>query len=204
LSNNMMAFLAILWPLKGVVLMIKKNVLVLTGSPRKNGNSDRMAEAFIRGAVTAGHDVIKFETAAKKIGGCKGCKKCWSKDRPCVNRDDFDLLSPLLEGADVLVFCTPLYWFTFSAPLKAAIERIYAYLRDNRQRSLKIKESFLFVCGADSQLKIFDGIIATYKEIVSFLKWTDRGILAIPKVSEVGDIEHTDALIKAEELGKTV
>ncbi len=184
--------------------MEKRNVLVLTGSPRKNGNSDRMAEAFIRGAVSAGHEVIKFETAAKKIGGCKGCKECWSKDQPCVHRDDFDQLAPLLEGADVLVFCTPLYWFTFSAPIKAAIERIYAYLRKNRKRSLKITESYLFVCGADSQLKIFDGIIATYKEIVSFLKWTDRGILAVPKVSDVGDIEHTDALIKAEELGKMV
>ena len=184
--------------------MIKKNVLVLTGSPRKNGNSDRMAEAFIRGAVSAGHDVIKFETVAKKIGGCKGCEKCWSKDQPCVHRDDFDQLAPLLEGADVLVLCTPLYWFTFSAPIKAAIERLYAYLRDNRKRSLKIKESYLLVCGADPQQKIFDGIIATYREIVSFLEWTDRGILAVPKVSDVGDIEHTDALIKAEDLGKIV
>ncbi len=184
--------------------MIRKNVLVLTGSPRKNGNSDRMAEAFIKGAVSVGHEAIKFETAAKKIGGCKGCQKCWSNDQPCVHRDDFDQLAPLLEGADVLVFCTPLYWFTFSAPLKAAIERIYAYLRDNRHRSLKIKESYLFVCGADPQLKIFDGISATYREIVSYLKWTDRGILAVPKVSEVGDIEHTDALFQAEELGKKV
>jgi len=184
--------------------VIKKNVLVLTGSPRKNGNSDRMAEAFIRGALSAGHEVIKFETAAKKIGGCKGCKKCWSKDQPCVHRDDFDQLAPLLEGADVLVLCTPLYWFTFSAPIKAAIERLYAYLRDNSKRSLKIKESYLLVCGADPQQKIFDGIIATYREIVSFLEWTDRGILAVPKVSDVGDIEHTDALIKAEDLGKIV
>lgn len=187
-----------------VTEMAQKTVLVLTGSPRKNGNSDRMAEAFIRGAVSAGHEVIKFETARKKIGGCRGCNKCWSKDRPCVNRDDFDQLSPLLEGADVIAFCTPLYWFTFSAPIKAAIERIYAYLRNNRKRSLKIKESYLFVCGADPQLKIFDGIIATYREIVSFVKWTDRGILAVPKVSDVGDINHTDALIEAEALGKAV
>jgi multimeric flavodoxin WrbA len=182
----------------------KKNVLVLTGSPRKKGNSDRLAEAFIKGAVSAGHDVIKFEAAAKKIGGCKGCKKCWSKDKPCIYRDDFDQLAPLLEGADVIVFCTPLYWFTFSAPIKAAIDRIYAYLSDNRRRSLKIKESFLFVCGADPDMHIFEGIIATYREIVSYMKWTERGVLAVPKVQDKGDIEGTDALLKAEEMGKAV
>ncbi|MHB8124577.1 MAG: flavodoxin family protein [Desulfitobacteriaceae bacterium] len=184
--------------------MGKKNILVLTGSPRSNGNSDMMADAFIKGALSAGHEVTKFETARKKISGCKACNTCWSKGKPCSFQDDFDELAPLLEAADVIVFSTPLYWFGFPAQIKVAIDKMYAYTGKDCKRSLKIKESLLLVCGADEGMKIFDGIIATYREIANYMKWEDKGVLVEPKVNEKGDIEDTDALAKAEEYGKSL
>lgn len=182
--------------------MKKKNILVLTGSPRRNGNSDRMAEAFIKGALSVGHEVVKFDSAAKDIAGCKACKKCWAKGKPCFYRDDFDELTTILEEADVIVYSTPLYWFSFPAQIKAAIDRMYAYAGENCRSPLKIKESYLLVCGADEDIKIFDGIIATYNEIVQYMQWTDKGVLAVPNVQEKGDIDRTNALLKAEEFGK--
>ncbi len=179
-----------------------KNVLVLAGSPRKNGNSDRMADAFIRGAHTAGNEAVKFYTADKTIGGCKACKKCWSKGEPCIYRDDFDLLTPLLEKADVLVLATPLYWFTFSAQILAPLNRIYSYLSANCQRPLKIKQSYLFVCGADEEMHVFDGTIATYKSITAYMEWEDMSILAVPGVQDAGAIKNTDALQRAEAIGR--
>jgi len=184
--------------------MEKKNILVLTGSPRRNGNSERMADAFIKGAQAAGHEVTKFESARKEIGGCKACSTCWSKGRPCSFPDDFAELAPLLEAADVLVLATPLYWYSFPAQIKAAIDKIYPYLADSCQRPLKIKESLLLVCGADGDMKMFDGIIATYREIAGFMNWADKGVLAVPNIIEKGDIETTDALGRAEELGKSL
>ncbi|OPL11455.1 MAG: flavodoxin [Firmicutes bacterium ML8_F2] len=183
---------------------MQKSILVLTGSPRKNGNSERMADAFIKGALAVGHEVMKFNAGLKNIGGCRACKKCWSKDEPCIYRDDFDELVPLLEKADVIVFSTPLYWFTFSAQIMAPINRMYAYLEDNCKRPLKLKESLLFVCGADADVKIFDGTIATYRSIADYMNWEDRGILAVPKVQDKGDIDRTDALQKAEEFGRSL
>jgi multimeric flavodoxin WrbA len=182
----------------------KKNILVLTGSPRKSGNSDRMADAFIKGALSVGHEVTKFETARMTIGGCKACKTCWSNGNPCSFQDDFYDLAPLLESADVIVFSTPLYWFSFSAQIKAAIDKMYSYVGKNCKRPLKIKESILLVCGADEGMKIFDGIISTYREIAHYMEWEDRGVLAVPKVKEKGDIEATDALMRAEEYGKSL
>jgi multimeric flavodoxin WrbA len=182
----------------------KKNILVLTGSPRKNGNSDRMADAFIKGAQSVGHEVTKFETAWKEIGSCSACKTCWSKEKPCSFQDDFDELAPLLQAADVIVFSTPLYWFSFTAQIKAAIDKMYAYIGKNCKHPLKIKESLLMVCGADEGMKVFDGIIATYREIAHYMKWEDKGVLAVPEVKEKGDIEATDALEKAEEYGKSL
>jgi multimeric flavodoxin WrbA len=86
-----------------------------------------MAEAFMKGALSKGHQVTKFRAAAKAISGCKACNTCWSKDRACSFRDGFTELEPLLEKADVTVFASPLYWFGMSSQIKAAIDRMYAY-----------------------------------------------------------------------------
>jgi multimeric flavodoxin WrbA len=188
----------------GGIRLEKKNILVLTGSPRKNGNSDRMADAFIKGALSVGHEVTKFETAWKEIKGCKACKTCWSKGKPCTFQDDFDELAPLLEEADVIVFSTPLYWFSFPTQIKAAIDKMYSYVGKNCKRPLKIKESVLLVCGADEGMDVFEGIIASYKQIAHYMKWEDKGVLAVPKVNEKGVIEETDALMKAEEKGRSL
>lgn len=181
-----------------------KNILVLTGSPRRGGNSDTLADAFIKGALDKGHTVNKFETAFKHIQGCTSCNSCWSSQTACVFRDGFTELEALLEEADLIVFATPLYWFSMSAQLKAAIDRFYAYMRDKCRKPLKIKESLLLTCGGDKDMAIFDGIIATYKGIADYMKWNDRGILALPNVYEIGDIEKTDGPNKAEILGRSI
>lgn len=163
-----------------------------------------MADSFIKGAQLVGHEVTKFETARKEIGSCKACETCWSKGKPCSFQDDFDELAPLLEAADVIVFSTPLYWFNFSTQIKAAIDKMYAYVGKSCKRPLKIRESLLLVCGADEDMNVFDGITATYRAIAHYMKWEDKGVLAVPKINEKGAIEATDALMKAEELGKSL
>ncbi len=184
--------------------MEKKHILVLCGSPRKESNSTRMAESFGKGAQTKGHQVTYFDTSAKAIKGCTACDSCWSEDNPCVYRDDFDQLYPLMEKADVMVYATPLYWFTFPAPLKAAVDKMYAYAGDRPDRPLGIRECFLLVCAGDQDPDIFDGIIATFREIAHYMKWVDRGVLAVPGVHGTGDIEKTDAEQQAYEYGKNI
>lgn len=184
--------------------MEKKNILVLTGSPRRNGNSDRLADAFTAGALSIGHEVTRFDAARKKIGGCIACKTCWNKDKPCSFQDDFDELAPLLEAADMIVFSTPIYWFSFPAQIKAVIDKMNAYLGKSCRRPLRIKESLLLVCGADEGMEIFEGIIVTYRQIAKYMNWEDKGVLAVPGVSEKGDIGATDVLAKAEEYGKSI
>ncbi|SCM79143.1 NADPH-dependent FMN reductase [uncultured Sporomusa sp.] len=181
-----------------------KNVLVITGSPRKNGNSELMANAFIKGALEKGHQVTAFDAATKTISGCRACDTCWSTGRACSFYDGFTELEPLLEQADAIVFVSPLYWFSLSAQIKAAIDKMYAYTMECCKTPLKIKESMLLTCGADEGMEVFSGIIGTYKEIANYLKWQDSGIIAIPNVKDKGDILNTDALQRAEQLGKTL
>lgn len=181
---------------------MKKNVLVLNGSPRVGGNSDLLADAFIKGATKSGHEVVKCEVGRKNIKGCIACNTCYSKGTPCSFHDDFNNIAPLIEKADVIVFATPLYWYSFSSQLKAAIDKMYSFIIG--EKKLNIKESMLLVCGEENNESAFDGIITTYKLICSYQKWTDRGQLVVPGVLDKGDILSTDYLVRAEEMGRNI
>jgi Multimeric flavodoxin WrbA len=181
---------------------MKKNILVLTGSPRIGGNSDLLADAFIKGATKAGHEVVKCEAGKKNIMGCKACDTCYSKGKPCSFDDDFNSIAPLMEKADGIVFITPLYWFTFSAQMKAVIDKMYSFIIGTKE--LKIKESMLLVCGETDNESEFDAIIRTYKLIAHYQKWIDRGYLVVPGVLNKGDILSTNYLPLAEEMGHTI
>lgn len=179
-----------------------KNILILTGSPRIGGNSDLLADAFIAGAQQSGHTTVKFATAEKNIKGCKACKTCFSKGIACSFPDDFNELAPLLEQADVLVFATALYWFSFPTQMKAAIDKLYSFLIG--ERTLKIKECVLLVCGVAEDEDAYDGIVKSYELIADYQQWTDRGKIIVPGVNEKGDILKTDGLKRAEKLGNNM
>lgn len=179
---------------------MNKNILVLTGSPRKNGNSNILAAAFVEGASAKGHAVTVFDTS-KNIGGCKACDTCWSKGQACSFTDVFTELEPLLEQADAIVLATPLYWFGFSAQIKTALDRLYAYISPNTLRPLKIKECALLACAGDTDSSVFDGLTHTYEIMLKYMNWSNSGMLTVPGVMEKGDILKTDAQDKARQLG---
>lgn len=177
-----------------------KNILVLTGSPRKGANSDKLADAFIAGAEMAGHRAVRYSTADKQIKGCVDCQTCFKKGTACSFSDDFQDLAPLLEQADMLVIATPMYWFSFPAKLKAAIDKLYSYLIS--QTPLKIKESALLVTAGVTDEKQMEGIVKSYQLIAEFMKWKDRGVVLVGGLHDKNEILKTDGLARAEVLGK--
>ena len=178
-----------------------KNILVLTGSPRKGGNTDQLADAFIAGAQRAGHTVTKYATADKNIKGCIDCKSCFANAGVCVIPDDFPALAPLMEQADMVVFATPLYWFSFPAQLKAAIDRFYSLFLGNR--ALKEKECALIAGCGDSEAA-FAGMVKSYQLIAEFLNWRDRGMVLVPELHDKDAVLKTAGLQKAETLGQNI
>lgn len=181
---------------------MKKTILVITGSPRKGGNSDLLAEALISGAKEAGHEILRFDAGRKNIGGCKACNACFSKGVACVFEDDFLELAPMFEQADVLVLSSPLYFYSFTAQIKAAIDKMYSLYVG--ERPLKIKDSILLACGETDDVTDFDGIIKSYELIVKFLEWNNRCSMIVPNVNEKGEIKNTNALEEAVLLGKSL
>ncbi|BBB93510.1 flavodoxin family protein [Methylomusa anaerophila] len=181
---------------------MSKNILVLTGSPRKGGNTDKLADAFIAGARQAGHTTVIYTTADKSIKGCIDCQTCFKKGTPCSISDDFNEFAPLLEQADMVVFATPMYWFSFPVQLKAVIDKFYSYIIS--KRPLKIKECSLLVSGGTHDETVFEGIVKSYKLIAQYLNWKDSGIIIVPGLHDKDDILKTDGLKRAETLGKNI
>lgn len=182
-----------------------KNILVLTGSPRKGGNSDLMADTFIKIVRENQHQVTKFQTAFKNIAPCKACDKCWSQNSACVFHDDFDELQPLIENADVLVFVAPLYWFSMPAQIKSAIDRLYSYTVENAEKSLSIRESILLSCAGLPEKNVFDGIVGSYQRMMEYLNIYRYSILTINTVSDKGDIlTCTDEMKKLSEIANAL
>jgi len=185
-------------------MIMGKNILVLTGSARRGGNSDLMANAFIKGAEAAGNKVTKYETAFKDLKGCIYCDTCYSlgDDKACTHDDVFNELAPYYQTADVIVFATPLFWYTFPAQIKAAIDKLYSLMVGNKPSN--IKESMLLVCGTGKDTFKYDGIIKSYELIVSDRKWIDCGHYVVPDVTYVGDVAGTGHLVNIEELGRKI
>ena len=178
---------------------MSKKILLLTGSPRRGGNSDLLADAFRKGAQNAGHTVVKYEAGLKRITGCKACNRCYSSGEACVLGDDFNTLAPLMQQSELLVLATPLYWFNFPAQLKAALDKMYALLVGGRESA--IRASILLACAETETEADFAGLVKTYELIAGYQHWANAGQLLVPGVLEKGDILKTDALNQAEALG---
>ena len=105
---------------------MSKKIVVITGSPRKNGNSFAMTDTFIKAAEAKGYVVTRFDAALKNVGGCHACETCYKTGKACSFDDDFNTIAPYIVEADVVVFTTPVYWYSFPAQIKGVIDKLYA------------------------------------------------------------------------------
>ena len=175
-------------------------LVVLTGSPRKNGNTNHLAEQFIQGAKEAGHEVFRFDAATSQVHPCLGCNHC-GMDGPCVYNDDFTkLLRPEIIKADMVVFCSPMYYFGFSAQLKAVIDRFYAI---NGTLHTYKKCAFLMAY-ANTSPKDAEAMNAHYMTIADYMGWENVGSVVAPGIWTAGSIKGTKYCREAYQLGKSL
>ena len=177
----------------------KMKILVITGSPRKNGNSATLADHFIKGAKEAGHEVVRFDAAFKKVHPCVACNSC-GMNGPCVFKDDFEFVREHIIGADCVVFATPMYYFGISAQLKTVIDRFYAI-----NGSIHVpKKAVLLMTYANTAASEAVPIKSHYEVLLKYLGWTDAGQVIAPGVWPVGAIRHTRFPEQAYRLGKSI
>ena len=171
-------------------------IAILTGSARKNGNSEKLAAAFKAGAEAAGKTVTLFQTAHLKIGGCTGCEFCLKNAGECSLKDDMAAVLQALHQADAIVWASPVYYFSVTAQLKAAIDRSYPLVNDAGTK----KTAMLLTC-ADESTDTAAGAIEMYNRIIQYYNWVDAGIIIATGVEHVSDIDGHATIKQAYGLG---
>ena len=172
-------------------------ITVLIGSPRKGGNTELLADAFIEGARAAGAVVTKYPLRGKKIAPCVNCDYCQTHDQ-CAIADDMAEVYDLLARTDAVVFASPIYFYTLSAQLKALIDRLYNPIR----ATFPIRATALLSVCADDTPRAFDPLRATFAAMEEYLNWQRVGEVMVDRVEKVGDILGNDGLTKARALGE--
>lgn len=170
-------------------------IVVITGSPRKNGNSFAMTDAFIHEAEQRGHSVRRFDAAFLKIGGCHACMTCYKTGKACSFDDDFNDIAPAILEADAVVFTMPVYWYSIPAQIKGAIDRLFSLVVGGKE--VAGKKWGLIACCEEDDTTVLDGVRIPMERTAALLQWEKVGEVLIPGVLNVGDIDHTDGCKQA-------
>ena len=179
---------------------MSKNIVIISGSPRKNGNTDRLVSAFIEGAESEGKAVSLFRVADMKISGCLGCNHCFEEKGVCVQKDDMAQILDALKKSDAIVLASPVYYWAVSAQLKLAIDRTYALISDKPP----VKSAALLMTCGDGKTETADSALAMYNRICSFSKWEDAGVVIATGLHAPGEIEGRAELEQARTLGREI
>ena len=151
---------------------MNKKIIVLNGAARKNGNTAKLADAFTEGAKSAGNQVTTFYLDGMEIHSCKGCLHAerYSKS-PCSQKDDMEQIYAEFEEANVVVFASPLYFWTITGTLKIAADRLYAELECLGYGSF-VKKSVLLMTADGGN---YSQAVTWYRTYEKNLGWKNLG-----------------------------
>jgi len=170
-------------------------IALITGSPRKHGNSFAMAQAFVEEAERCGHTVQRFDAAFMKIGGCHACETCYKTGKACSFDDDFNLIAPVVLQSDAVVFVMPTYWYSIPAQIKGVIDRLYSLVVGGK--AIAGKKCGLIACCEENDMSVMDGVRIPIERSAALLKWEMAGEVLVPGVLNEGDIDNTDGCKQA-------
>lgn len=179
---------------------MKKNVLIISASPRKHGNSDLLCDQFLAGAQEAGHQAEKIFLRDRKINYCLACDACKKNGGICAQKDDMAGILDKIIAADVLVLATPVYFYTMNAQMKTLIDRTVA-----KYPSLGTKDVYIIIAAADSSKEAMERTIEGFRGFFAcFSDMTEKGIIYGTGAWQAGDIKGSSAMDEAYAMGKNV
>ncbi len=180
---------------------MSKRILVLSTSPRIGGNSETLADVFIKGAEEAGHETKKICLYDKKIEFCKGCLGCQTTGK-CILRDDAERIIAQMKAMDVLVFATPIYFYEMSGQMKTLLDRTNPLF----PAEYEFRDIYLPATSADEEESSMEAAVKGLEGWIScFEKSRLAGVVRGTGADKKGAIEECgEALSAAYEMGRNV
>ena len=177
-----------------------KNILILVGSMRQNGNTHMLAQRFAEGAQNHNHVEI-VSVADYSVNPCIGCNSCYSREgNMCFQNDDMINIYEKLRISDIVIIASPVYFYGISAELKCIIDRLHTPMRN----TFNIQKLGLFLVGASELPNLFDPIIMQYQMVLDYFGLKSIGSVLVHGVKDIGDIKNNPALKEAYALGLSI
>ena len=177
-----------------------KNVIIISSTPRVGGNSEVLANEFARGSREAGHNVEIINLRELNLKYCVGCYYCHSHDK-CVHNDEMNNIGEKLLKADVIVFATPVYFYSMSGQLKVFIDRLVPYYT-------KITaDIYLIASQWDTSKELMENTFNAIRgcTVHCFENCQEKGSIYGVGLSDLGDAKNdNECMQKAFEMGKNV
>lgn len=178
---------------------MKKNVLILSSSPRRNGNSDLLCDRFLEGAKSSGHTVEKIFIKDKNINYCTGCSSC-SMGKSCPQKDDMPEILEKMINADVIVMATPVYFYTMCGQMKTFIDRTCA-----RYQEISNKDFYFILSAAVGDKAALERTVDAFRGFTDCLENPrEKGIIYGVGAWKVGEIKETHAMDEAYKMGQEI
>lgn len=179
---------------------MNKKVLIISTSPRKNGNSETLADAFLKGVTDGGNTAEKISLYDKTIGFCKGCLACQKTGR-CVIHDDADMIAQKMLTADVLVFATPIYYYSVSGQMKTMLDRANPLYGTDYH----FTDVYLLATAAEDETETVYGTKTAVQGWVDcFERAMLKDVIFAGGVNGIGEIDGHKAMTAAYEAGKNI
>lgn len=176
-----------------------KRILIIAGSPRRNGNSDLLAQQFARGAKENGNQVEMVYLRDLVIDYCQGCLFCLKKGE-CYQQDDVNFLLPKMMDADVICFASPVYYYSVSGQMKTFIDRM-----NPLYERMKNKDFYYMVTASEEDHKQLDRAFDVFEGFADCFEGIHRcGRIYGGGASDKGDIKQLEAFNEAYEMGKAI
>lgn len=174
--------------------------MVLSGSPRRGGNSDILCDQFILGADESGNQTEKIFLRDKDINYCLACDTCQTNGGICDQDDDMAEVLDKMIASDVIVMATPVYFYTMNAQMKTVIDRTYS-----RYAEIRDKDFYFITTAAVKNKQALEKTIEGFRGFTSVLNGPkEKGIIYGTGAWNIGDIKETKAMTEAYDMGKAV
>lgn len=176
-------------------------VAAFLGSPRKNGNTAHLLKEFLKGvSENTSAEIKEVFLRENKISGCIACGGC-KKSAGCVVNDDMQKLYPIIKEADILVFATPVYWWSMSSQLKAFIDRFYGLKQSERGG----KKAYLLMTYGGALPNSGPGLVEkTFKDICDYIDVELVKVYGVCTDENITVDGNTQVLKDVYEIGKNI
>ena len=175
-------------------------VLIISTSLRTGSNSELAAKEVEKGIKEAGNDVEFITLKDKNIAYCKGCLAC-QKIGHCVINDDANDITDKICNSDVIVWVTPIYYYSISGQMKTMIDRANSLYARNK----RLKSVYLVTTSAEDDPSVIDGALKALQGWVDCFDGVEiKGHLSLGGFNMPNEIKDNERLKEAYEFGRKI